>query len=91
MSTMIVEVYDALKEAGVSEEKAKAAASAIADFGRIESKLESLETKFNARFDSVETKFDSEIKIVKSEITVLKWMLGIVIAGVVSTFIKLLM
>lgn len=95
MSTMIVEVYDALKEAGASEEKAKAAASAIADFGskfsRIESKLESLEIKFNARFDSVETKFDSEIKIVKAEIGVLKWMLGFAIAGVISIFIKLIL
>jgi len=32
MSMMISEVYDALKEAGASEEKARAAASAIADF-----------------------------------------------------------
>jgi hypothetical protein len=31
MSTIIVEVYDALKEAGASEEKSKAAAKAIAD------------------------------------------------------------
>jgi archaellum component FlaC len=33
MSTMIAEVYDALKEAGASEEKAKAAAMALADYG----------------------------------------------------------
>jgi len=32
MSTMIVEVYEALKEAGVSDAKAQAAASAIADY-----------------------------------------------------------
>lgn len=32
MSTMIFEVYNALKEAGVSEEKAKAAAEALATY-----------------------------------------------------------
>ncbi|ODS30977.1 MAG: hypothetical protein SCARUB_03900 [Candidatus Scalindua rubra] len=32
MSTMIFEVYDALKEAGTSEEKATAAAKAVADY-----------------------------------------------------------
>ena len=43
MSTMISEVYDALKEAGASEEKARKAAEAIASaenrFGRIEGEL----------------------------------------------------
>jgi hypothetical protein len=32
MSTMIFEVYDALKEAGASEEKAKKAAEAVAAY-----------------------------------------------------------
>jgi hypothetical protein len=43
MSTMISEVYDALKEAGASEEKARKAAEAIAStenrFSRIEGEL----------------------------------------------------
>lgn len=43
MSTMISEVYDALKEAGASEEKARKAAEALASyenrFTRIESDL----------------------------------------------------
>ena len=43
MSTMISEVYDALKEAGASEEKSRKAAEAIASyenrFARIESDL----------------------------------------------------
>jgi hypothetical protein len=43
MSTMISEVYDALKEAGASEEKARKAAEAIASyenrFARMESDL----------------------------------------------------
>jgi hypothetical protein len=43
MSTMIYEVYDALKEAGASEGKAKAAAEAVAHcnerFNKIEAEL----------------------------------------------------
>jgi hypothetical protein len=43
MTTMILELYDALKDAGASEDKAQAAAKAMAShddrFGRIESEL----------------------------------------------------
>ena len=46
MSTMISEVYDALREAGASEEKARAAAEAIASqnerFTRIEHHLDKI-------------------------------------------------
>lgn len=41
MSTMISEVYDALKEAGASEEKAKAAAQALANY---ENRFASIDT-----------------------------------------------
>lgn len=40
MSTMIIEVYDAFKSAGASEEKATAAAKAIADYDNRFSKIE---------------------------------------------------
>jgi hypothetical protein len=40
MGTMIAEVYDALKEAGASEEKARAAAQALADYDRRFSRVE---------------------------------------------------
>ncbi len=100
MTTMITEVYEAFNEAGASDEKAKAAAEAIADFGnkfsRIESKLETLEAKFDSeskiiksKIDSVETKLNSRIEIIDKEINLLKWMLGFVIAGIVSMVIKL--
>ena len=43
MSTMITEVYDAFKSAGTDDEKARAAAKAVAEhenrFGAIESQL----------------------------------------------------
>lgn len=40
MSTMIFEVYDALKEAGAGEEKAKAAAEAVAQYEHRFAKIE---------------------------------------------------
>ncbi|MDP1526627.1 MAG: hypothetical protein Q8M20_12515 [Rhodocyclaceae bacterium] len=41
MSTMIFEVYDALKEAGATEEKAKKAAEALAAYENRFNKVES--------------------------------------------------
>lgn len=41
MTTMITEVYEALKEAGASEEKAKAAAEAVAGYENRFNKVES--------------------------------------------------
>ena len=63
MATMLVEVYDALKDAGASEEKARAAASAIANY----------ETRFNK---------------VEADLAVLKWMVGAILAGVISLVMK---
>ena len=63
MSTMVVEIYDALIEAGASEGKSRAAATAVADYEK--------------RFNKVE-----------SDLLVIKWMVGIVIAGVVSLVMK---
>jgi hypothetical protein len=40
MSTMVVEVYDALKEAGASDENARAAAQTLANYDNRFSKIE---------------------------------------------------
>jgi len=63
MSTMPVEIYDALREAGTSEEKARAAAEAIVDQ--------------DSRFNKIE-----------ADLLVLKWMVGAVLAGVVSVMLR---
>jgi len=63
MSTMIAEVYEAFISAGVDDEKAKAAAKALADY----------ESRFNH---------------IDSDLRVLKWMGGAILAGVVSLIIK---
>lgn len=71
MSTMIAELYDALKDAGASEEKARAAAKTMADY----------DSRFN--------KIDQDLSLIKSEITILKWMLGFLVAGMVSLLFKI--
>ena len=40
MSIMIAELYDALKEAGASEEKSRAAAKALADYESLFNKID---------------------------------------------------
>ena len=63
MSTMIAEVYEALMEAGASDEKAKAAAKAVADY-------------------------DMQFSKIEADLLVLKWMVGAILAGVISLVIK---
>ena len=65
MTTMIAELYDALKEAGASEEKAIAAAKSIADyenhFVRMESKIDSLELKIESKVGALGSRLGSEV------------------------------
>ena len=74
MAVMVVELYQALKEAGASEQKAQAAARAMADD--------------DTRFDKLATKIDSGFAEVTARITMLKWMNGVVICGVPALVIK---
>jgi hypothetical protein len=74
VAVMVVELYEALKEAGAPDAKAQAAARAMADY--------------DARFDTLETKIDTGLAEVRAQITMLKWMNGIVIAGVAALIIK---
>jgi hypothetical protein len=74
MAVMVVELYEALREAGASEQKAQAAAQAMADY--------------NARFDKLEIKIDTGLAEVRAQITMLKWMNGIVISGVAALIIN---
>jgi hypothetical protein len=67
---MITEVYEAFISAGAPEDKAKAAARAVAEY----------DSRFN--------RIDSDLALVKPEMVALKWMLGFVLAGVVSLVMK---
>lgn len=66
MSTMIVEVYNAFKKAGVPEEDAQKAAEALSQ-------------STTATKKDIE-KIEKEIVEVKGEIKLVKWMIGLVIA-----------
>ena len=81
MSIMNAELYDALKEAGASEEKARVAACSVGDVNQLATKgdIASLRSEMKAGMESV-----------KSDI--LKWMFGSMIAQtaiVTSIIIKL--
>jgi uncharacterized protein YhaN len=87
MTTMLVELYDALKEAGASEEKARAAAESLV-IGH--DRLERIE-EHTAEIPKIEddlARLDKELAVVKAQIDLLKWMNGIVIAGVLALIIK---
>lgn len=69
MATMISEVYDALLDAGASEEKARKAAEAVAAYDQ---RFATLEMRLITLDGKVET-FRAELK---GEIAWVKWMLG---------------
>jgi hypothetical protein len=69
MSTMLKEVYDALKEAGVSEEKASAAAVAVSAYQLNRSNLATKEDI---------ARLEREISTIKFDI--LKWVVGLALA-----------
>jgi hypothetical protein len=82
MARRIAEVYDALKSAGADEDKARAAATAVA--GQLE---------FDARLDRIDARLDRiEARVTKleTEVAVLKWMIGANIALTILVLGKLL-
>jgi hypothetical protein len=87
MSTMLVELYDALKEAGASEAKARAAAASLV-LGQ--DRLERIEeqTQKLPKIDQDLARLDKNLAVVKTQIEPLQWMNGIVIAGVLALIIK---
>ena len=75
MSTMISEVYDALKEAGASEEKARKAAEAL--------------TNYDARLNKIESDLATFRAETKGEFNLLRWMIGFNLAMTVAILWKI--
>jgi len=75
MSTMQSERFDAFRSIGVDEEKALKAATA----------LNGRDREFTAAFNER----DREIAAMKSDIVLLKWMMGFTLAMVTAVFLKL--
>lgn len=95
MTTLIKEVYEAFKEAGVSEEKAAAAAGAIERFDegrfvRIEHDIAEVKADIaELKADVAELKRD--VADLKAELRLIKWMLGFTLALVSAVLLKLVL
>ncbi len=72
-----LELVDKLKVAGFAQEQAEAVIRVIADA------QDSLVTK-----EYLDFKFEKELAPIKTELAVLKWMMGVLIAGVLSLVLK---
>ena len=72
MSKAVLEIYKALKLAGVPDDKAQAAAKAVAEISQ-EDRL---------------SRIENELIEIKGEIKLIKWMLGLIIAGILSLILK---
>ena len=78
MAVMISEVYDALREVGVSEEKARRAAEAVAVQ---EPRLTAIEARLNA--------IDARLTTLEARLNFMQWQIGIVAALQIAALIKL--
>ena len=78
MSLMVAEVYEALIEAGTSEQKAKAAAGAIPVAGELATKedLRELRDELGERIDQVERGLGERIGRLERGMAVLKFAYG---------------
>ena len=85
MTTMISEVYAAFLSIGVSPDIAQKAAEALSnESAASNSDIQNLEKEVV----SVRTDLQKDIAGVKTDIAVMKWMLGVVMAGVAAQIIK---
>jgi hypothetical protein len=82
MATLNIDLYDALKEAKVSEEKARAAATAFATATDAPQKLD----KVDKRLD----KLDADVQEMKVRLTLLQWMVGFNLAATMAVLWKLI-
>jgi len=72
VSKAVLELHEALKLAGVPEDKAKASAKAVAEISQ----------------EDILSPIENELIEIKGEIKLIKWMLGLIIAGILSLILK---
>jgi len=72
VSKAVLELHEALKLAGVPEDKAKASAKAVAELSQ----------------EDILSPIENELIEIKGEIKLIKWMLGLIIAGILSLILK---
>jgi hypothetical protein len=69
MTTLNIELLDALKKAGVDEETARAAAKSVLSVDQ---------------FDQLVTKADLKAELAELKVDLIKWMAGLIIGAVVA-------
>ncbi len=72
-----LELVDKLKTAGIPQEQAEAVVRVIADA------QETLATK-----EYIDNKFDNKLASIYTDLAILKWMMGFIMAGVLSIVVK---
>ena len=100
---ILEELYDALIEAGASEEKARAASRAIADmeghFAKIESDISRLDQKVERDISRLDQKIEMQVSELRSHVDqrftnvegslrLHNWMLGTILGFIVAVFFK---
>ncbi len=73
-----------LKDAGIPEEQAEAQTEALAS--AFETKLEEVATRADLR--ELDLKMETQLLKINAQLLVLKWMVGVMLAGVVSLIMK---
>ena len=86
MTTLNIELFEALKAAGVADELAQKAAVAVADSGAAVSRMETKQAELKG---DMEHRLVSEFSGVKSDLRLLKWMMGFCLAFVMAVLYKL--
>jgi hypothetical protein len=86
MTTMIAEVYDALREAGASEEKSRKAAETIANY---DGRFTAIDTRL-ATIDGRIVGLDGRIAGIESRVNQLTWAVGLNIAMTLGVLWRLL-
>jgi hypothetical protein len=99
MSTMLVEIYDALKEGGASEERARAAATSLTRrdqrfdwvmqrLDHVERRLGALEERIAPLVEQKLIALVQDVAVIRAELGLMKWMHGITIGGVLALLVK---
>lgn len=92
MTVMIAELYDALRDAGASEEKARAAAKAVSDTESRMDKLDARMAGLDARMTGMQGQIDglkAQIEALKIRMDTLTWVVGLNAALTVAVLVRL--
>ena len=104
MTTLILEVYDAFKSVGIDDDAARKAAGALSNVqsetgslrAEMNERFAESRAEMNERFNQIDRKFDALILSMEkrfgkseSDLLLVKWMFGILVAGVASTVLRL--